>query len=176
MATFLNSILKPGWLLQFSGIQKKLDHLVIASSFKWNSNLILKFQQALINLLAFILVLGLILNIPILVLFLKLTFLLLIIVYAPLLFLKIKSDRRKQLLQKEIPYVIDMLSMCIHSGMNIEQSFIYIGQKLENNIAKEFQKLSKLTQLGVSFEQALIRLQKYLPLEEFKNLTGSIIN
>lgn len=171
----LNYFFQPGWLLESSKIQKKLSRFIIVSNSKWNSDIILKIQQALINLLSFILILGLILNTPLLSLSLKLITLLLLIIYAPLLLLKIRSDRRKQLLQKEIPYVIDMLSMCIHSGMNIEQSFIYIGQKLENNIAREFQKLTRLTQLGTSFEQALIHLQKYIPIQEFKNLTSSII-
>lgn len=97
-----------------------------------------------------------------------------ILFILPDLFLQLQKERKEKILESEVPYFIDLLSLTLETGLNIEKALYFITQEKNQSLSKIIRK--KLTNLnyGISLEKILEDLKKIIPGEEFKNFISSI--
>ncbi len=92
----------------------------------------------------------------------------------PYVSLRILSRKRKETLRKELPYMMDLLSICVNAGMNIENAFFYVGETMKTLLGKEVALLKNWNGYGIPFERSLELLKKRIDVEEFVNLIAGV--
>lgn len=88
---------------------------------------------------------------------------------------KISAQKTKKI-NADLPYAIDIMAICIRSGMTIENSFIYISKNISNinpDIAILFESTALKTEVnGIS--QALDKLYEEVPSAEIRMFTSTL--
>ncbi|GJD47980.1 hypothetical protein OPKNFCMD_0693 [Methylobacterium crusticola] len=97
---------------------------------------------------------------------------------APEIFLKNQTDKRQALIQRNWPDALDLLLICVESGMAIEHAFRRVGAEMANQclvLAEELTlttaELSYLPDRRVAYENLALRTG----LESVKNITTALI-
>lgn len=92
----------------------------------------------------------------------------------PYVLLRTLSRKRKETLRKELPYMMDLLSICVNAGMNIENAFFYVGDTMKTLLGKEIALLKNWNAYGIPFKRSLELLKKRIAGEEFVNLIAGV--
>lgn len=167
---------EPHWLLEKLVNQKIMQKLLTAAGSKLFPSEVLRAQQTAINCLLFLPMILSLLGTPAISFFSTTLILIIATIYIPQLCLMARIKKRQRIFQREIPYLIDMLSMCVSSGMNMEKSFEHVSTKLKTELGSELKKISILTDSGFSFEKALEKMKESITIKEYENLATNIIH
>jgi len=96
--------------------------------------------------------------------------------YAPDYFLKMKGTERRATISKLLPGFVDLLALCMESGLDLLAAVDRILEKLkESPLKEELQTLLQENQLGTPRKEALRNLAYRIDLKELQSLTSIII-
>ena len=95
--------------------------------------------------------------------------------YAPMLWLRIRLNRRRSDIQVELPDVIDVLVVCVEAGLTFEAAMEKIVEKYDHPLADEFGRVMQEVRLGRPRLDALNDLGQRTGVEDLNNFVQAII-
>ncbi|EHU7154814.1 type II secretion system F family protein [Salmonella enterica] len=108
--------------------------------------------------------------------FLFFAFSIIIVILVPARVRKIISAQKTKKINADLPYAIDIMAICVRSGMTIENSFIYISKNIGNinpDIAILFERTALKTEVsGIS--QALDQLYEEVQSTEIRMFCSTL--
>lgn len=98
--------------------------------------------------------------------------------YAPSLWLKRVTAERQDTLHRAIPDALDLMVVCVESGLGLDQAIARVGQEVSQShpiLAEELNVLSQELRTGVQRQVALRNLAKRTDIEEVRNLVALLV-
>jgi len=98
--------------------------------------------------------------------------------YAPSLWLKRATAERQDTLHRAIPDALDLMVVCVESGLGLDQAIARVGQEVSQAhpiLADELNVLSQELRTGVQRQVALRNLAKRTDIEEVRNLVALLV-
>jgi len=98
--------------------------------------------------------------------------------YLPDIVLRLRIAHRKELLLQGFPDALDLMVVCVESGMGLDAAISRVGTEMRLSspaVSEEFRQLSLELRAGKIRQDALNALAMRTGLEEFKGLTSLII-
>lgn len=93
----------------------------------------------------------------------------------PNLWLQIQKEHYLKRLNEEVPYFIDLLSLTLQTGLNIEQALRYVVENKSGLVSRSIARQLQAMELGKSLEQILAQLKLHIPNPEFQHFITSIL-
>jgi tight adherence protein C len=96
----------------------------------------------------------------------------------PSQYLTIRVRRRQHAIEKGLPNALDLLVVCVESGLGLDQALIQVAKELANahpQICEEFGVLNLEMRAGKSRAEALRQLAARTGVEELKKLVAVLI-
>ncbi|MDP4119165.1 MAG: type II secretion system F family protein [Bacillota bacterium] len=94
---------------------------------------------------------------------------------VPIYFLKFKISSRQEEIRKQLPNVLDLLSVSMEAGLGFDAALIKIGERLDGPLVDELNMVLTEIQLGKSRREALRILAERSTVEELKTFVSSIV-
>lgn len=97
--------------------------------------------------------------------------------YGPDFYLKVRTKRRKQMMQETLPDLIDLLVICTESGLGLDASVNRVSReivKTNKDLAEEFYLSSLEIRAGGSRLTALKNLALRIDIEDLSNLVSML--
>ncbi|WP_231571567.1 type II secretion system F family protein [Gordoniibacillus kamchatkensis] len=98
-----------------------------------------------------------------------------IAVIMPRWYLALRIKRRSRQALKELPDVLDLLTVSLEAGLGFDAALSKLVAKKEGALAAEFQRCLEEIRLGKTRREALLGVRERIELEEMKLLIGSIL-
>jgi len=98
--------------------------------------------------------------------------------YLPELWLKNKSDKRKEILLNGLPDALDMLVICVEAGMGLDSAIDRVGREMKliyPDLSREFSLMNLEIRAGKEREDALRNLALRTDLDEMSSLVTLLI-
>jgi tight adherence protein C len=98
------------------------------------------------------------------------------VMIGPDAFLNAKGKAIQKKLSDKLPYLIDMMGICVQTGMTIEASISYLAQEMngfDKDIAAMLKRTSEKARV-VGLEKALEDLYKKVPTPEFRSFVMTL--
>ena len=98
--------------------------------------------------------------------------------YGPQLWLSSAITKRKELLVDGFPDALDLMVVCVESGLGLDQAMARVGQEIQaghKELGEEFSLLNLELRAGLSREQALRNLVQRTDLEDIRSLVALLI-
>jgi tight adherence protein C len=97
--------------------------------------------------------------------------------YAPALYVKNITDKRKRLLLRAFPDALDLLVSCVEAGLGLDAAFRRVSLEMETaapELSREFQLVTHEVSAGVPRVEALRHLERRTGLEEVRSLVNML--
>jgi len=94
---------------------------------------------------------------------------------APLVWLNRKVQSRQNQIRKELPDVIDMLSVCTSAGLSFDQSVQRVSQDWKTQMSWELGRVVSEMEMGLTRRDALRNLSTRLDVSELSSFVSIII-
>ncbi|MBM7038387.1 type II secretion system F family protein [Vibrio sp. 188UL20-2] len=98
------------------------------------------------------------------------------VLLGPDMYVDVKAKAMRKKLSDKLPYLIDMMAICVQTGMTIEASIAYLAQEMQGfdpDIARVLQKTSDKARV-VGLEKALDDLYARIPTPEFRSFVMTL--
>lgn len=95
--------------------------------------------------------------------------------FLPGYYLTLKSRQRSRKALRELPDVLDMLTVSLEAGLGFDAALSKLVSKSEGVLPGEFQRCLEEIRLGKTRREALLGVKERLDLEEMKALISSIL-
>ena len=98
--------------------------------------------------------------------------------YAPQIWLRLATDRRKVRLVDGFPDALDLMVVCVEAGLGLDQAIARVGEEIaigHRDLADEFRILSLELRAGLTREQSLRNLINRTEVEEIRSLVALLI-
>jgi tight adherence protein C len=98
--------------------------------------------------------------------------------YAPQLWLSMAVSRRKERLVDGFPDALDLMVVCVESGLGLDQTIARVGEEIKlghKELAEEFKIVSLESRAGFSREQVLRNLGTRTEIDEIRSLIALLI-
>jgi tight adherence protein C len=98
--------------------------------------------------------------------------------YLPDIWLRQKTDKRKERLLKALPDALDLLVICVEAGMGLDEGINRVANEIKltsSDLSDEFRFLNLELRAGKNRENALKNLALRTDIEEMKNLVTLLI-
>lgn len=95
--------------------------------------------------------------------------------YLPLLFINILISKRKKLVLKQLPEMLDLICVSVQAGLSFDGALAKVTEHLKGPLVDECQKMLQEIRMGITRRQALINLSERCKLQEISLFTASII-
>ena len=98
--------------------------------------------------------------------------------YLPSIWLRIKTNRRKEEIKDGFPDMLDLLVVCVEAGMGLDSALVRVGDEMElgnKAISDEFNLLNTQMRLGKARQDALRNLASRVNLDDVKNLVTVLV-
>jgi tight adherence protein C len=89
--------------------------------------------------------------------------------------LMFRITKRKDEMERQLPDVLDMLSVNVEAGLGFEQALLHIIEHFEGPLIDEFHITYREMSMGRSRRDALMLLGERCDIDDLKSFTGSII-
>jgi tight adherence protein C len=89
--------------------------------------------------------------------------------------LMFRITKRKDAMERQLPDVLDMLSVNVEAGLGFEQALLHIIEHFDGALIDEFNITYREMSMGRSRREALILLGERCDIDDLKSFTGSII-
>lgn len=96
-------------------------------------------------------------------------------IIAPVLFMKIKINKRQSAISDELPDIMDILCVTMEAGLGFDSALIKIGERLSGVLVAELNIVHSEINFGKPRKDALKSLGDRNSVEELKSFVGSII-
>ncbi|HWB84089.1 MAG TPA: type II secretion system F family protein [Bryobacteraceae bacterium] len=97
---------------------------------------------------------------------------------APMQYLKFKIARRKRGIEKGLPNALDLMVVCVESGLGLDQTTVQVAKELQfayPEICEEFTVMNLEMRAGKRRAEALHNLAERTGVEELKKLVAVLI-
>lgn len=78
--------------------------------------------------------------------------------YLPTYWLRSKVKSRQHAIERALPDVLDMLTVCVESGLGLEAAMLRVGEQWDNLLTRELRRTVREVRMGVSRPEALRHL------------------
>lgn len=98
--------------------------------------------------------------------------------FGPNEYVKIKSQRRQKAVQRGLANALDLLVVCVESGLGLDQAMIQVAKELEHahrEITEEFAMINLELKAGKRRVEALRNLADRTAVEDLKKLVAVLI-
>lgn len=95
--------------------------------------------------------------------------------YAPMLWLRIRLNQRRTSIQADLPDVIDVLVVCVEAGLTFEAAIEKVVEKYDHALADEFGRVMQEVRLGRPRLDALSDMGARTGVEDLNNFVQAII-
>lgn len=89
--------------------------------------------------------------------------------------LSMRVSKRCNSMQKQLPEVLDMLSVSVEAGLGLEQAMVYVVNNFEGPLINEIAVSNREMSMGRSRKEALLLLGDRCEIEEMKTFVRAII-
>ncbi|MCI5997614.1 MAG: type II secretion system F family protein [Peptoniphilaceae bacterium] len=89
--------------------------------------------------------------------------------------LKRRVRVRKENMERQFPEFLDLLCVCIESGLGFDQAIQYVVSEYKCELSDEFKIVIRDISLGSTRKQALMKLQQRCLVEQIKTFNAAII-
>lgn len=93
----------------------------------------------------------------------------------PPYYLKLKSTQRNKAALKELPDILDLLTVSLEAGLGFDAALSKLVAKKKGILPAEFQRCLEEIRLGKTRREALLGLKERVTLDEMKSLVSSIL-
>ena len=93
-------------------------------------------------------------------------------------FLRLMARRRKKSIQHALPNMLDLLTICVESGLGLDQAILHVARELgraHQEMSEELQMINFETRAGKSRPEALRNLASRTGVQDVKELTAVLI-
>jgi tight adherence protein C len=93
-------------------------------------------------------------------------------------FLSLMARRRKKSIQRALPNMLDLLTICVESGLGLDQAILHVSRELGRayqEMSEELQMINFETRAGKSRPEALRNLANRTGVQDVKELTAVLI-
>ena len=96
--------------------------------------------------------------------------------WLPWFILNLKATQRQTAIRKELPYLLDLLTLCVESGMDFTTALLRIGPTFKNTpLGEEISLLTTEMRMGKSRQESLKDLGRRVGLMELSTVVNSIV-
>jgi len=95
--------------------------------------------------------------------------------YLPVLWIRSRIQRRKKIIQKALPDVLDLISICVSAGLGFDGALQQVVEKWTNEVSVEFGRVLREMQLGKTRREALRDLAERVDLPELTSFVAAVI-
>ena len=95
-------------------------------------------------------------------------------ILGPRYYIKSKIKSRKQMIQTQLPEVMDLMSVCIEAGLGFDAALIKISEMITGPLVNELLILNREIQMGCPRRQALKNFGECCDLKELKIFASSL--
>ena len=95
--------------------------------------------------------------------------------YGPMLWLRMRLSSRRAEIQADLPDVIDVLVVCVEAGLTFEAAMEKVVEKYDHGLADEFGRVMQEIRLGRPRLEALNDMGQRSGVEELNNFVQAII-
>jgi len=95
--------------------------------------------------------------------------------FIPIFFLAQKIASRKLSIQKELPDVLDLLTVSVEAGLGFDGALSKLTEKMKGVLVEEFNRVLQEIRMGVSRREALAALGKRCDVADLSLFTTSLI-
>jgi tight adherence protein C len=95
--------------------------------------------------------------------------------YLPVLWLGRRMRARQHAVLRALPDGLDMLNICVGAGLGFDQAMARIGERWDNPLSEEFNRVVAEIQLGKPRRQALLDLSNRTQVTEVESFVASIV-
>ena len=93
----------------------------------------------------------------------------------PSFWLSSKVTLRQEMIQKELPDVLDLLSVCASAGLGFDQSLLRVHQYMETPFGDEIGRVISEMEIGISRSNALRNMANRLQIQDISSFISVII-
>ena len=93
----------------------------------------------------------------------------------PMLWLNRLVRKRQNQIRKELPNIIDMLSICTSAGLSFDQSLQRVSEEWHTQLSQEFGRVVSEMEMGLTRKDALRNLSDRLAVNELSSFVSIII-
>jgi tight adherence protein C len=93
-------------------------------------------------------------------------------------FLRIKARQRRRSIERAMPNMLDMLTICVESGLGLDQAILHVSRELgraHQELSEELSMINFETRAGKSRPEALRNLAARTGVPDIKELTAVLI-
>ena len=95
--------------------------------------------------------------------------------FVPDLLLASRAKKRVAAIEEALPETIDLLSMCVQSGLGFQAGMQRVAQTRANPLSEEFNRVLSEMRLGEGRSQAFQRMSERLEIEPLRQFVNSIL-
>lgn len=95
--------------------------------------------------------------------------------YLPVLWLGRRIGQRQSALVRALPDGLDMLNICVGAGLGFDAAMARIGERWNNELANEFNRVVTEIQIGKPRNEALLDLAARSGVQEVENFVATIV-
>lgn len=95
--------------------------------------------------------------------------------FLPPYYLKLKISQRSKMALKELPDILDLLTVSLEAGLGFDSALSKLVSKKKGILPSEFQRCLEEIRLGKTRREALLGLKERVTLDEMKSLVSSIL-
>ena len=98
-----------------------------------------------------------------------------VFILLPTLWLNRKIRARQSVIRRQLPDVIDMLSVCTSAGLSFDQSLQRVSNEWRTQLSWEFGRVVSEMEMGLTRREALRNLAERLDVSELSSFVSIII-
>ena len=147
----------------------QLDRMIVQANLHWTVSRFL-LGSAGLGLIGFLVVSGLLLQVPLLAAFAGVA-----LAVLPLLYVRRRRAKRMRKMEEQLPDALDLLGRSLRAGHAFGAGLQMIGQEMADPIASEFRFVNDEMNFGVSLEQALTNLSVRVPVTDLRYFVVAVL-
>ena len=86
-----------------------------------------------------------------------------------------RVTRRQNLLEKQLPGFLDLLSVCVEAGLGFDQAIQYVCHEYKGELSDEFKVVQRDISLGSTRKQALMSLCQRVTSSQMTTFTAAVL-
>ncbi|MGB9802888.1 type II secretion system F family protein [Desulfofundulus sp.] len=95
--------------------------------------------------------------------------------HLPNFYLEARIRERAELIRRELPDVLDLLTVSVEAGLGFDGALLKVGEKKKSLLAEEFAQILREINMGKPRREALRDASRRIGVDEFSSFVGSLI-
>lgn len=95
--------------------------------------------------------------------------------YFPMLILNMKITSRQKKIQKDLPNVLDILTISVEAGLGFDGALVKLSEKMKGDLVTEMERMLQEMRMGITRREALAAMAERCQVDELSLLTATLI-